>query len=85
MGRAETASLQHPFAAGHLQDTVSLGNEGGQKTAYVSSCLFQSTLGEECLRSRVSTGDTCLAGDTYPDPAEYYPLMPHDLTGKVSE
>ena len=50
MGRAETASLQHPFVAGHLQDTVSLGNEGGQKTAYVSSCLFQSTLGEECLR-----------------------------------
>jgi hypothetical protein len=26
-----------------------------------------------------------LARDTYPNPAEYRPLMPHDLTGEVSE
>jgi hypothetical protein len=30
-GQGEKASIEHPFAAGHLQDTVSLGNEGRKK------------------------------------------------------
>ena len=31
MGQAETASVERPFAAGHLQNTVSLDNEDAQK------------------------------------------------------
>src|SRR6266699_6572942 len=85
MGQVETASLLRPFVAGHLQAVVSLGNEDGQKTIYVSSCLFQSTLGEERLRPQVSVGDTCFVRDTYPNPFAYYPLMSHDLTEQVSE
>jgi hypothetical protein len=85
MGQAETASLLRPFVAGHLQDTVSLGNEGAQKKTYVSSCLFQSTLGEERLRPQVSVGDTYFARDTYPNRFAYYPSMPHDLTEQVSK
>ena len=79
-GQGERASVGRPFAAGRLQDTVSLRNEGCEETTNGPSYLFYLTLAEERLRSQVSTGNTYFARDTYPNPVEYYPLTPHDLT-----
>ena len=45
--QGETATVGHPFAAGHLQNTVGLGNERGRETTNVSSCLFRLILGKE--------------------------------------
>jgi hypothetical protein len=36
--QGETASVERPFAAGHLQNTVGLGNEREGGTTNVSSC-----------------------------------------------
>jgi hypothetical protein len=77
-GQGERASVEHLFAAGHLQDTVSLGKRW-EETTNGSSCLFYLTLAEERLRSQVSTGNTYFVGDTYPNPVECCPLRPRDL------
>ena len=84
-GQGERASVERPFAVDHLQDTVSLGNEGQGERTNASSCLFRLTLGEECLRPQVNTSNNCFAQVTYPNRFEYYPVMPHDLTEQVSE
>jgi hypothetical protein len=34
---------------------------------------------------KVSTRDAYFSQKTYLNPAEYYPLTPHDLTGRMSE
>jgi hypothetical protein len=60
-GQGERASVERPFVAGHLQDTSVSATKGGGKATNVSSCSFRLTLGEERLRPRVSTGDTCFA------------------------
>jgi hypothetical protein len=78
-GQGEKASVERPFVAGYLQDTLSLGNGRREDTTNGSSCLFYLTLAEERLRPQVSTGNTYFAGDTYPNPVEYYPLTPRDL------
>jgi hypothetical protein len=58
--------------------------KGEEKQTNASSCLLRLTLGEERLRPQVSTGNNYFARDTYPNRFEYYPLMPHDLTERVS-
>jgi len=80
--QGERASVEHRIAAGHLQDTVSLSNERWGETN-VSSYSFRLTLDEERLRTQVSTGDTCFARGTYPNPDEYYLLMPCHLTEQI--
>ena len=57
-GQGGRASVEHPIAAGHLQDTLSLSNERWGKTTNVSSYSFRLTLGEERLQTQVSTGDS---------------------------
>jgi hypothetical protein len=50
--QGETASTEPPFAAGHLQDAIDLGNlTKGGGTTNVSFCLM---LGEERQSSQVS-------------------------------
>jgi hypothetical protein len=84
-GQGERAIVERPVATDHLQDTVGLSNEWREKTTTnVSFCLFRLTLDEERLRTQVSTGDTCFARDTYPNPVGYYLLMPCHLN-KCSE
>ena len=51
MGQGQRASVERLVAAGHLQHTVGLGNEGWERTTNVSSCLFRLTLGEERLQT----------------------------------
>jgi hypothetical protein len=50
MDQGETASVERLFAAGHLQNTVGLGNERGRETTNVSSCSFRLTLGNKSVR-----------------------------------
>jgi hypothetical protein len=53
--QGETASVERPFAADHLQNTVGLDNErGGKETTNVSFCSFRLMLGEERQRPQVS-------------------------------
>ncbi len=59
MGQGGRATAERPFAAGHLQDTISHGDEVWKKITNVSSCLFHLTFGEEQLRTPVSMLDTC--------------------------
>ncbi len=59
MGQGGRATVEHPFAAGHLQDTISHGDEVWRKITNVSSCLFHLTFGEEQLQTPVSMVDTC--------------------------
>ena len=59
-----------------------LATKGGKKTN-VSSCLFHLTPGGERLRRPVNTGATCFEQDTYPNPVEYYPLIPFHLIEQV--
>jgi hypothetical protein len=80
MGQGERASVERLFAAGHLQSTLSISNESWEGTTNGSSCLFYLTLAEDRLRSQVSMGNTYFARDTYPNPVEYHPLTPRDLT-----
>jgi hypothetical protein len=50
-----TTSVECPFAAGHLQNTVGLDNErGGRETTNVSSCSFRLMLGKKRQCPRVS-------------------------------
>jgi hypothetical protein len=49
-GQGERASVERPFAAGHLHDAVSLANERRVQKTDVSFCLFHVTLDEERLR-----------------------------------
>jgi hypothetical protein len=51
--QGETASVERPFAAGHLQNTVGLGNKRGGETN-ISSCSFRLMLGEERQHPQVS-------------------------------
>jgi len=48
-GQGERASVECPFAAGHLHDAnvVSLGNERWVQKTDISFCLFHVTLDEE--------------------------------------
>ena len=57
--------------------------KGGRKTTNVSPCSFLLKFGEERLQTQVCKGDSYYARDTYPDPAEYYLLMPSHLTKQV--
>jgi hypothetical protein len=82
----ERASVEHPVAVDHLQDTVSLRllvTTSRGKTTNVLSCSSRLRFGEEQLRTQVSTVDTCFVRDTYPNLAEYYPLTPFHLEGTV--
>jgi hypothetical protein len=82
----ERASVEHPVAVGHLQDTVSLGLSATKcrgKTTNVLSCSSRLRFGEEQLRNQVSTVDAYFVRDTYPNLAEYYPLAPFHLEGTV--
>ena len=57
--QGETASVERPFAAGRLQNTIGLGNEREEReTTDASSRLV---LGEERQRPHVSLGDTFFA------------------------
>jgi hypothetical protein len=85
MGQEERASVERPIAAGHLQDVVSLGTKGGEKTTNGSSYSFRLTFGEERLRTQVSMGDTYSARDTYPYPDVYDPLTPYHLNGTSTQ
>ena len=80
MDQEGKASVRHPVAACHLQHIVGFSNKQYKRSTNALFCLFRLTLGEERLRTRVSTGDTCSASVTYPNPVEYYPLMPCHLT-----
>jgi hypothetical protein len=56
MDQGETASIERPFAAGHLQNTVSLCNERRERereTTNVSSRSFRLVLGGERQRPQV--------------------------------
>jgi hypothetical protein len=52
--QGETTSVERPFAAGHLQNTMGLGNEKVRGITNVSSCSFRLMLGEERQCPRVS-------------------------------
>jgi hypothetical protein len=55
--QGETASVEYPFAAGHLQITVpsASATKGEEReTTNVSSCSFHLKLGEERERPQVS-------------------------------
>ena len=49
-GQGERASAEHPFAAGHLHDAVSLGNERWVQKTDVAFYLLHITFDEERLR-----------------------------------
>src|SRR5258708_673371 len=53
-GRGERASVERPFAAGHLHDAVSIGIERWVQETDVSFYLFHVTLDEERLRTSES-------------------------------
>jgi hypothetical protein len=48
--QGDRASVERPFAAGHLHDAVSLGKERWFQKTDVSFCLFHVTLDEGRLR-----------------------------------
>ena len=50
MGQGERASVERPFAAGHLRELVSFGNEKWVRRTDVSLCLIHVTLDEGRLR-----------------------------------
>ena len=80
--QGETASVEHFFVAGHLQNTVSLGNERGERqTTNVSSCSFRLMLGEERQRPQVSKGVTCFAGEAYPNSVQRHSSVSFHLMG----
>jgi hypothetical protein len=54
MGQGETASVEPPFAARHLQNTIGLGNERGRERTNVSSCSFRLMPGKERQHPQVS-------------------------------
>ena len=55
MDQGETASVEHLFPAGHLQNTVGLCRKWwGRETTNVSFHLFHLKLGEERQRTQVS-------------------------------
>jgi hypothetical protein len=58
-GQGERASVERPFVAGRLQDTIGIGNvKWGKTTTNVSSCSSRLMLVEVKQRPQVSNGDT---------------------------
>jgi hypothetical protein len=79
--QGETASVERPFAAGRLQNTVGLGKERENREA--TNVSFGLMLGEERQRPHVSLGDTFFARDTYPNSVRCHPSVPFHLMEKV--
>jgi hypothetical protein len=77
----ETASVERPFAAGRLQNTVGLGNE--RKERETTNVSFRLMLGEERQRPHVSLGDTFFARDTYLHSVRCQLSVPFHLMEKV--
>ena len=85
-GQAERASAERRFEVGRLHDTVSLGIERWFQETHVLIYLFRVTLDEERLRTSESVqAIPVLCKNTYLNPAEYCPLMTHDLREQMSE
>ena len=78
--QGERASVERPFAAGRLQNTIGLGNQREERKTNVS---FRLMLGEERQRPHVSLSGTIFARDTYPNSVRCHPSVPFHLMGKV--
>ena len=78
--QGETTSVERPFAAGRLHNTIGLGNQREERETNVS---FRLMLGEERQRPHVSLSGTFFARDTYPNSVRCHPSVPFHLMGKV--
>ena len=77
--QGEKASVEHPFEAGRLQNTIDLGKEREERET--TNVSFHLMLGEE--RPYVSLGDTFFARDTYPNSVRCHPSVPFHLMERV--
>jgi len=83
MDQGETANVERPFAAGHLQNTVGLGNERGEKQQTFHLVHFVWYLVKSDERPQVSQGDTYFARDTYPNSVRDHPSVHFHLMEQV--
>ena len=75
--QGETASVERPFSAGRLQNTIGLDNEREDRES--TNVSFRLMLSEE----RVSSDNTFFARDTHPNSIRCHQLVPFHLMEKV--
>jgi hypothetical protein len=76
-GRKPVLNIPSPLVTYKISSISTAKCEGN--TTNVSFRLFRLKFGEEQLRPRVSTGNTCFARGTYPNLVVYYLLTPSHL------